>query len=146
MFALGCAGSLLLCRLLSSYGGRWGLLCTCRAQASHCGGFSYSRELVLGHMDLLTVVHGLSCSAACWIFWFRGPTHFFCISRQILHDWATREALKNLKYQLERDKNICLMFINVSVLCAIHLTLSSAWSWCLWDGSRDPISFFSLHG
>ena len=76
VFAFGCAGSLLLCRLLSSYGGGWGLLCTCSAQASHCGGFSYSRGPVLGHMDLVIVVHGLSCSAACWIFLVQGSNPF----------------------------------------------------------------------
>ena len=38
----GCAGSSLLCGLFSS-GGEQGLLSSCSAQASHCGGFSYCR-------------------------------------------------------------------------------------------------------
>ena len=49
LFILGCAGSLLLRRHFSSCGER-GLLSSCSAQASHCGGFSCRRAQALGHI------------------------------------------------------------------------------------------------
>ena len=48
VFIFGCAGSLLLCQLFSSCG-KWGLLSSCGARASHCGDFSCCRVRALGH-------------------------------------------------------------------------------------------------
>ena len=45
IYCLGCSGPLLLFRLFSSCG-EWGLLSSCSARASHCGGFSYFRAWV----------------------------------------------------------------------------------------------------
>ena len=58
-FIFGCAGSSLLHRLFSS-SGEWGLLSSCGALASHCGGFSCCRAWTLGHSGSVVVVHGLS--------------------------------------------------------------------------------------
>ena len=46
LFTFDCAGSLLLCRLLSNCG-KQGLLSS-GVQASHCSGFSYREALALG--------------------------------------------------------------------------------------------------
>ena len=62
---LGCAGagSSLLHRLFSSYG-KWRLLSSCGAWASHCSGVSYCGARVLGTEASAVVRHGLrSCSA-----------------------------------------------------------------------------------
>ena len=47
LFVFGCAGSSLLHRLFSSCG-EPGLLPSCGARASHCGGFSCCRAQALG--------------------------------------------------------------------------------------------------
>lgn len=51
LFLFGCAGSSLLCRLffLSSCG-KWGLLSSYSARASHCCGFFCCRAYALGHV------------------------------------------------------------------------------------------------
>ena len=82
----GCAGSLLLCRLLSSCG-KWGLLSSCGACATHCSGFSCYRAVsrafglqqlwhvgsvvaapMLWNIGSVVVAHGSSCPAACGFF------------------------------------------------------------------------------
>ena len=47
--------------------GEWGLLSSCVARASHCGGFFCCRAWALGCWASVVVVHGLSCSAVCGI-------------------------------------------------------------------------------
>ena len=71
-----CRQSSLMCGLFAT-GGEQGLLSSCGAQASHCGGFSCCGALVLGSQasvfaapglqssGSVVVVHGLSCPAAC---------------------------------------------------------------------------------
>ena len=82
----GCAGSLLLGRLLSSCG-KWGLLYSCGACATHCSGFSCYRAVFrafglqqlwhvgsvvvaprLWNIGSVVVAHGPSCPAACGFF------------------------------------------------------------------------------
>ena len=60
--ALGC----LLWALLSY--GEWGLLSSCSAEASHCGGFSCCGERTLDVWASVVVAHGLSGSTVCGIF------------------------------------------------------------------------------
>ena len=48
LFVFGFPGSSMLHGLFSSYGER-GLLCSCSAGASHCGGFSRCRTRILGY-------------------------------------------------------------------------------------------------
>ena len=62
-----CAGSSWPLRLFSSCGEQ-GLLSSCRAGTSHCGGFSCWGAQAPGHVGTVVVVHGLSCSTACGIF------------------------------------------------------------------------------
>ena len=45
-----------------------GLLPNCRAQVSHCSGFSCGGAWGLGHIGSVVVMHGLSCSVACGMF------------------------------------------------------------------------------
>ena len=94
----GCAGSLLLHRLLSSCSNQ-GLLSSCSAWASCCSGFSWCRARALGHMGFRSCgvwpqelqlvgsratgaavkAQGLSYPAACGIFpdqgWNPCPLH-----------------------------------------------------------------------
>ena len=58
LFAFGCAGSSLLCRLLSSCGEQ-GLPSSCSEWASHCSGFSFCGAQSLRHLDLIAVARGL---------------------------------------------------------------------------------------
>ena len=58
LLSFGSAGTLLLFGLLSSHG-EWGLLSSCGAQASHCGGFSGCRAGALGTQASVAAVHWL---------------------------------------------------------------------------------------
>ena len=51
-----------------SRGSKWGLLSSCGAQASHCGGFSYRGAWTPGPWTSAVEVNRLSCSMACGIF------------------------------------------------------------------------------
>ena len=78
-FIFSCAGSSLLQGLFSSCG-KWDLLSSCSAQASHCGGSSRGGAWALGHTGSVAVAcglwgtsstvaaHRLGCSMACRIF------------------------------------------------------------------------------
>ena len=57
----GCDGSLLLLGIFSSCG-KWGLLSSCSAWASHCGGFSCCGAQALGCKDFSS--HGAWASVA----------------------------------------------------------------------------------
>ena len=77
-----------------------GLLSSCGAWASHCGGFSCCEAWALGLWESVVAVHGfsscgnkLSCSLAHGIFWTKDWTHIPCIARQILNHWTIRETL-----------------------------------------------------
>ena len=59
LYVFGCAGSLLVQWVFSSCG-EWGLLSTCSAQSSHCGGFSCFGAQALGAWASVIVGHGLS--------------------------------------------------------------------------------------
>ena len=63
LFIFGCTGSSLL-----SPGGEQGLLPSCGAQDSHCGGFSCCRAQALGYIGSVVVVNRFSCSRARGIF------------------------------------------------------------------------------
>ena len=56
------------CALAFSSCSKKGLLSTCGARASHCGGFSYCKHGLWGAWASAIVVHRLSCSVACGIF------------------------------------------------------------------------------
>ena len=45
-----------------------GLLFSCGAWASHCGGFSHCRAQALQHAGVVVVMCGLSCTVACRLF------------------------------------------------------------------------------
>ena len=47
--------------------GKWELLSSCGARASHCSGFFCFGAQVLGHLGSGAVVHGLNCPTACGI-------------------------------------------------------------------------------
>ena len=64
--------------LVSSSCGQWGLLSSCCARASHCGGFSCWAQ-ALGHSGFSScgsqaLEHGLS-SCGTWASWLRGLCH-----------------------------------------------------------------------
>ena len=99
----GCAGSLLLRGLFSSCG-KWGLLFSCSAQASHCSGFSCCRAWALRARASVGVAPGLwSTGSVVWHTGLVAPRcvgssrtrngiRVSCIGRWILYHWATREA------------------------------------------------------
>ena len=65
---LQCGAWVLYCCIQAlSSGGEQGLLSSCSAQASHCGGFSYGGEWAVWHVGSVAVAHGLSCPMACGI-------------------------------------------------------------------------------
>ena len=45
----------------------WGATVHCGVKVSHCGGFSCCGAQALEHMGSVSVMHGLSCPAACGI-------------------------------------------------------------------------------
>ena len=59
LFIFGCAGSLLVWAFSSC--SEWGLLSSCGAQSSHCGGFSCYRAQALGHTGFS------SCDVWVWL-------------------------------------------------------------------------------
>ena len=75
LFIVGCAGSSLL---LFFSRGKWGLLFSCNAWASHHGDLSYAGAGALGHTGFSScgspvLEHGLnSCGMACGIFPHQG--------------------------------------------------------------------------
>ena len=74
-----------------------GLLSSCGARASHCGGFSCCGAQALGHVG--SVVVGCTGLVALWHVKFsqtRGRTHVPCIGRRILNHWATTEVQREL--------------------------------------------------
>ena len=80
-----------------------GLLCSLSAQASHCSGFSCCGVWGLGMWALeswLSSWHrGLAVSQHVGSSGTRDRTRVPCIGRQILHHWATKEALKHILRQ-----------------------------------------------
>ena len=68
----------------------WGLLYSCSAWASHCGGFFCCRAQTLGPVDLVTVAHGTKM--AWGLFLDQGSNPCPCIGRQIVNHWTTREV------------------------------------------------------
>ena len=61
IYFFGCTGaSLLLAAFSSVFLGRWGLLSSFGAQASHCSGFCYCRAQALGARASVGAAHGLS--------------------------------------------------------------------------------------
>ena len=63
VFTFDCAGSSLLGGLFSSFREQ-GLLSSCGAWASHCGGFSCCGAQTLGSRASAVVAHGISCFTA----------------------------------------------------------------------------------
>ena len=59
LYLFGCSGSSLVQWVFSSCE-EWGLLSTCSAQSSHCGGFSCFGAQALGTWAAVIVGHGLS--------------------------------------------------------------------------------------
>ena len=104
LFIFGCAGSSLLLGVFSCCDEQ-GLLSSCSAGASHCGGFSCCRVQALGHMGF-SRLQFLASRAQVQCSWYTGfvaPQHMessltrdwtlvSCFGRQILNHWATREA------------------------------------------------------
>ena len=80
LFIFGGTGSLLLSWLFSSCG-KQGLLSSCDAWASRCGGFSCCRAL--GCSESVAVVHRVSCSVGSSQ--IRDQTCVSCIGRRILY-------------------------------------------------------------
>ena len=74
------------------YYSEWGLLSSCSAQVSYCGGFSHYTAWALGTWVLVAEAHGISCSTAHGIFPDQGSICVSCIGRWIFYHWATREA------------------------------------------------------
>ena len=62
----------LCCMWAFSSCGEQGLLLTCSAQASLCGGFSCCGAWALGHVGSVVVVRGRSCPAASGSFLDQG--------------------------------------------------------------------------
>ena len=80
------------CRQAFSSCGEWGLLSSCGAETSRCGGFS------LQNMGSTMQARSLWCTGlvALWHVessWPRDRTCVPCIGRQILSHWTTREVL-----------------------------------------------------
>ena len=91
IFLFGCAGSLLLHRLFSSYSER-GLLSSCGARASPCSGLSCCRAL--GEWaSVVLAPPGSVAPQHVGSFWTRDRTLVSCTGRQILCHWVTRETL-----------------------------------------------------
>ena len=70
---------------------KWGLLSSCCAQASHCGGFSCCRAQALGVMGSVAVVLWHMES-----FQIRDGTRVPCIGRRILNHWTIRKIRLSL--------------------------------------------------
>ena len=83
LFILAALG-LHCCAWAFSSCGKWRLLISCSAWASHCGGLSWA----LGTQA--SAVHGLSCPVACGLFWTREQACIHCSGRQTLNHWTTR--------------------------------------------------------
>ena len=120
-----------LCRLFSSWGGQ-GRLSSEGAKASHSSGFSCCAARAHGCavQALVTAARGLR-SGSSWAqqLWCPGlvalrhvgssptrdRTHVSCIGRQILHHWATREALMWTIYKKSLlgllQYSFCFMFL-----------------------------------
>ena len=110
LFVFGCAGSSFLLRLSLVAVSHGLLLFNCGLQASYCGGFSCCRAGILECWTLVVAAYGLSTwgswalehrlnsgvgLVALWhveSFWITGWTHIFCIGKQMLYHWDTREA------------------------------------------------------
>ena len=65
----------------------WGLLSSCRAQASHCGGFSCCRAQALRTPGLVAPRHVVFSWPSNW-------TRVLRFARGIINQWTTKEALK----------------------------------------------------
>ena len=102
LLIFGYTGSSLLHRLFSRLGEQ-GLLSSCGARASHCGGFSCGAQalgfLAFSSCSSRAPEHRLSSCGALGLValrqegssWIRDWTCVSCIGRQILNHWATRE-------------------------------------------------------
>ena len=72
---------------------KWGLLSSCRVQASHCGGFSCCRARALGMWVSVVELKGLVAPCHVGPSWTRDQTCILYIGRPVLNHWTTREAL-----------------------------------------------------
>ena len=81
--------SLYFCAWAFSSCGKWGLLSSCDAWASHCDGPSCCEAWALGVRASVVVAHGLSCSMVCGIFPDQGlnlcPLHWQADSQPLDH-------------------------------------------------------------
>ena len=75
-----------------------GLLSSCRALTSHCGGLSYCGAQAVGCSDSVVGAQGLGCPMHVGSSWTRGNTCIPCIGRQILNHWITTEVPKGFWY------------------------------------------------
>ena len=103
LFTFACAGSLLLHGLFSSCD-KQDIFFSYSAWAFHRSGFSCYGAQTLGRVGAIVatarlwstgsiiVAQGLSCSVACGIFLDQGSNCVSCIGKQILYQWAAREA------------------------------------------------------
>ena len=96
-----------------------GLHCSCRAQASHCGGFSCCGTQALEHMGFSSC-----CTQTQWLWlmglvvpqhvgssWTRDQTGVPCIARETLNHWTTREFPSLMYFKIFSTQNI---FISLS--------------------------------
>ena len=104
--------------------GEWGLISSCSALASHCGGFSCCRAQALGHRDFS------SCSIWAQELWHWGvvmvqhvgssctedQTHVPCIGRWIPIHCTTREVLLPvLKLELKMNSVSYFFFFSLNI-------------------------------
>ena len=75
-----------------------GLLSSCRALISHCGGLSYCGAQAVGRSDSVVGARGLGCPMHVGSSWTRGHTFIPLIGRQILNHWITTEVPKGFWY------------------------------------------------
>ena len=127
IFLFGCAGSLLLHRLFSSYSER-GLLSSCGARASPCSGLSCCRAL--GEWaSVVLAPPGSVAPQHVGSFWTRDRTLVSCTGRQILCHWVTRETLDVFLTPWLELTNL------ITPSCIFFLAM-----WCLPQPGSEPVS------
>ena len=72
--------------------GKWELLSSCGARASHRRGFSCCGAWALGVRASVVVANGLSCTWYVGSSQTRDRTRVPCIGGRILNHWTTREV------------------------------------------------------
>ena len=100
---------------------------SCRAQASHHGGFSYFKAWAPRVWASIVVADGLVCPTAVISSWTRDPTTVPCITKWILNHWTTRKPQGHL-----------LLLRLLSVLFEHLKEFSLKWGFPIGTNGKEP--------